>query len=202
MKLHHTCEIHAPLERVWELTDNLPEVATCFPGGSATKVDDSHYETAVKLRLGPLDLMFRGKLNVVERNAEESRIVITAKASEMRGQGSATSTTRMHLKGSADVTKVDLDTDLTINGRIAQMGRGVIHDVSQDLLGQFVSNLERKIVRTDAAQAESPAATANQSARQMNPDTSLNVFALIARLAWQRVTAAWLAVFGRRKGSA
>ena len=55
---------------MWELTDNLPQVATCFPGGSATKVDDSHYETAVKLRLGPLDLMFRGKLNVVERNAE------------------------------------------------------------------------------------------------------------------------------------
>jgi uncharacterized protein len=193
MKLHHTCEIHVPLQRLWELTDNLGEVASCFPGGSATKIDDSHYDTAVKLRLGPLDLMFRGKLDVIERNAQESRIVIAAKASETRGQGTATSTTRMHLNGSADVTKVDLDTDLMINGRIAQLGRGIIQEVSQDLLGQFISNLEHKLVPHDIKEDK-------DSTPKAGP--SLNIFALIARLAWQRVTTAWLAIIGQRKGPA
>jgi hypothetical protein len=43
-------------------------------------------------------------------------------------------------------TKVIVETDLTISGKVAQFGRGVLADVSAKLLDQFVSNLESTVL--------------------------------------------------------
>ena len=46
--------------------------------------------------------------------------------------------------GAAGPTDVEVLTDLAITGKPAQFGRGVMQDVSDKLLGQFVACLEQR----------------------------------------------------------
>jgi carbon monoxide dehydrogenase subunit G len=198
MKLQHHCEINAPLAMVWELTSRIDELAPCLPGGSAVKVDDRNFDTTMKLRLGPLDLLFRGKLTVQERDAARSVMVISAKANESRGQGSANATTTILLTSVGNLTRAAIDTDLVISGRVAQMGRGIVSEVSDDLLRKFVANLEKYIEAKGGGPRTAVSSEPQQQQGARAPENartdSLNVFALMARIAWRRI----LRLLGRR----
>ena len=57
-----------------------------------------------------------------------------------------------------DATLVSVVTDLSITGKVAQFGRGVLADVSSKLMGQFVENLERDVLSSRAGGEDSGAA--------------------------------------------
>ena len=61
----------------------------------------------------------------------------------------------------SNLTRVDVSTDLTITGKAAQFGRGVMQDVAGRLVGQFATNLEGVIAsKTGSAGAPSDQASA------------------------------------------
>jgi hypothetical protein len=70
---------------------------------------------------------------------------IEAKGKDKRGNGTAGAHVTLTMAADGDATTVDVQTDLSITGKPAQFGRGVIQDVSDKLLGQFVACLEQDL---------------------------------------------------------
>jgi uncharacterized protein len=155
MQMQHSFELTAPVAQAWELLNRLDEIAPCLPGASATKAGDDHFTGSMRVRMGPLDMTFKGAVDIIERDVDAGRLVLRSKGSEARGQGTASATTIATLSEHGDTTKVVLDTDLMISGRVAQMGRGMLVEISNDLLDKFATSLKNKIDISVAATAPS-----------------------------------------------
>lgn len=145
MELNHTFTVAASPERTWALLTDLGEVGGCFPGAKVTSFDEENFEGEVKVRLGPIAVTYQGKGRFLERDDEAHHARIEGVGRGLRGLGNATAVATIGLTGEGEGTKVDVNTDLSITGKPAQFGRGVMQSVSDKLLGQFVACLESKL---------------------------------------------------------
>jgi carbon monoxide dehydrogenase subunit G len=127
-------------------------VAECFPGAQVTEADESSFSGSVKVKLGPIALQYNGSGTFVEKDAEAHRFVVDAKGKDKRGNGTAGAKVTVVMTDAAGgSTDVSVDTDLAITGKPAQFGRGVMQDVSDKLLGQFVACLEQRLAAPEPA---------------------------------------------------
>ena len=139
MDLTHRFSVPAGVAEAWDAFNDLERLAPCFPGATITSVDGDEFSGSVKIKLGPISLMYNGSGRYVERNDADRRVVIEARGKDKRGNGTATATVTASFAESGGQTDVEVLTDLVITGKPAQFGRGVISDVSDKLLDQFVS---------------------------------------------------------------
>ena len=160
MELSHTFKVPASIDATWEAFTDLEMVAGCFPGAALTGVEGDDFTGTCKVKLGPISLQYAGSGTFLERDAEGYRFVIEAKGKDKRGNGTAGATVTAVLTSEGpDATNADVVTDLTITGKPAQFGRGVIQDVSDKILTQFVECLESKLGPARAApETEAPPA--------------------------------------------
>ena len=103
------------------------------------------YSGEVRVKLGPVVSEYAGTAQFAEKDDAGYRAVIDAKGRDSRGAGNACAVITMQLRGDGLRTVVSVDTDLKISGKIAQLGGGMIAEVSQKLLGQFADCLEAKL---------------------------------------------------------
>lgn len=162
MELTHEFTVPASVEDTWRAFNDLEMVAGCFPGATLTSVDGDEFRGSCKVKLGPIALVYSGAGTFLERDGGAHRFVIEAKGKDKRGNGTAGATvTAVLTAAGAAVTTASVTTDLSITGKPAQFGRGVIQDVSDKLLGQFVACLESKVgggeQQTTAAEQTAPA---------------------------------------------
>jgi len=157
MKLEHQFTVKASPEATWALLTNLERIAPCMPGAELIGRDGDAYKGRVKVKLGPVLAQYEGKASFVEKDETAKRGVLRAEGRETKGQGSAKASVTASLATVPEGTRVSVETDLAIVGRLAQMGRGLIAEVSGKLLGEFVANLEREIAAS-AEPAQAPAA--------------------------------------------
>lgn len=142
MELTHTFTIPAAPDAAWELLTDLDRVGSCFPGATVTEADAEEFSGTVKVKLGPIALTYAGTGKFVERDDAGHRAVIEARGKDKRGNGTASATVTMSLTGDGDGSRAEVLTDLSVTGKPAQFGRGVMQDVSDKLLGQFVACIE------------------------------------------------------------
>jgi uncharacterized protein len=154
VKLEQSFEVRAPVERVWETLIDIERVAPCLPGAEITEAsDDGTYRGSFSVRLGPTTAAYRGELDMEELDEQARRVVMRASGQDKRGQGSAKATivSTMHEEG--ELTRVDVETDFTITGRLARFGRGgMIQDISNRLLKDFADCLQQRIEAPPAAE--------------------------------------------------
>ncbi|OHV39293.1 SRPBCC family protein [Pseudofrankia sp. EUN1h] len=151
MELVNEFRVALPVEAAWELLTDPERIAPCMPGAQLLSVDGEDFHGAVKVKVGPIVAQYKGKATFREKDAETHRAVIKADGKESRGQGNASAVVTMGLTPDGDGTAVHLVTDLTISGKAAQFGRGVLADVSGKLVTQFVRNLEADVVAAGTA---------------------------------------------------
>jgi carbon monoxide dehydrogenase subunit G len=174
MKLEHQFVVPAPVEQAWTAFNDLERVVPCFPGATLTSYDGDDFAGSCKVKLGPVSLQYAGTGTFAERDPADHHAVVEAKGKDRRGNSTASVrvTARMVASGEA-ATAVTVETDLTITGRPAQFGRGLIQDVSDNLLAQFVTCLTTKLETpaADSAAADAPAepSTTDQSAGPSAP---------------------------------
>lgn len=120
----------------------------------------------MKVRVGPVTSEFTGKANFVERDDHDHRAVINGSGRDSRGSGNAAATITTQLREDGDKTRVTVDTDLKIVGKLAQFGSGILQQVSEKLVGQFVTSLEAKLAAGDSAATE---AVVGPGGRGMRP---------------------------------
>jgi carbon monoxide dehydrogenase subunit G len=154
MKLEQSFEVRAPVERVWETLVDIERVAPCLPGAEITEAgDDGTYRGTFSVRLGPTTAAYRGALNMEELDEQARRVVMRASGQDRRGQGSAKATIVSTMQGEGELTRVDVETDFTITGRLARFGRGgMIQDISNRLLREFADCLQHRIEAPPAAE--------------------------------------------------
>ena len=152
MKLEHSFQVAAPLDRVWEALIDVERVAPCLPGAEITEADeDGTYRGTFSVRLGPTTAAYRGELAMEEVDADAHRAVMRATGQDKRGQGSAKATIVSEMRDEGGATTVDVETDFTITGRLARFGRGgMIEDVSNRLLRDFSDCLQKTIETSEA----------------------------------------------------
>jgi uncharacterized protein len=151
MKLEHTFRVDAGLDESWRTLLDLERIAPCMPGAQLQEVAGDEYRGVVKVKVGPITAQYKGAARIVETDQAAHRLVIQAEGRDIRGQGNASARITAVLVGDAAGTDVTVDTDLTVTGKVAQFGRGVMADVSQKLLGQFVDCLGTTILSADPA---------------------------------------------------
>lgn len=154
MKLEQSFEVRAPVERVWETLIDIERVAPCLPGAEITEVgDDGSYRGTFSVRLGPTTAAYRGELHMQEMDELARRVVMNASGQDKRGQGSAKAAIVSSLHEEGDSTRVEVETDLTITGRLARFGRGgMIQDISNRLLKEFAECVQQRIEAPPAAE--------------------------------------------------
>jgi len=161
MELTNEFTVALPLARAWSVLTDVERIAPCLPGAQLTEVEGEEYRGLVKVKVGPITAQYRGSASFTSLDSP-NRAVLRAEGRETRGQGNASATVTATLEPDGDGTRVTVVTDLTVTGKVAQFGRGVLADVSTKLLGQFVDCLE-KTVLSDAAPDE-PSRAADQPA--------------------------------------
>jgi len=145
MELVHSFSVPAHPERTWALLTDLQQVGSCFPGATVTEAGDEEFSGTVKVKLGPIAMMYSGSGQFVSRDDADHRATIEARGKDKRGNGTAGATVMLNLSPDGDGTKVDVKTELSITGKPAQFGRGVMQDVSDKLLNRFVDCVESQL---------------------------------------------------------
>jgi uncharacterized protein len=173
MKIANQFTVSAPIERVWDVLCDLEQVIPLMPGAQLTGHEGDDYLGKVKVKVGPVTSEFSGKVRFIEQDREQHRAVIDGKGKEARGTGNAAATVTAQLREGGGDTSVTVDTDLKIVGKLAQFGSGMLQQVSEKLLGQFVESLEAKLAAEDMGGATDPADTTGGEAligaRPANP---------------------------------
>ncbi|RDH74730.1 membrane oxidoreductase [Mycolicibacterium moriokaense] len=164
MKIANEFTVSAPIEDAWNVLTDLEQVIPLMPGAQMTGRDGDDVLGKVKVKVGPVTSEFSGKVHFVEQDATTHRAVIDGKGKEARGTGNAAATVTAQLHEAGDHTRVTVDTDLKIVGKLAQFGSSMLQQVSEKLLGQFVESLEAKLAADSA-----PAPVANPNGQAPTP---------------------------------
>src|SRR5689334_7894903 len=160
MELTHSFTVPTSVADAWNLFMDLEQVGGCFPGATVTDVNDDGFSGTAKVKLGPIALLYTGSGSFVQRDDAAHSAVIEAKGKDKRGNGTAGATVTIQLTDAEGGTKADVVTDLAVTGKPAQFGRGVMQDVSDKLLQQFVACIEKQLTGPEAAPEGGAEATA------------------------------------------
>jgi len=178
MKLEQSFDVEAPIAEVWEALTDVQRVAPCLPGAEITESDEEGvYHGNFTVKIGPTTASYRGTLRMVSKDDDAHVATMQADGQDKRGQGGAKATIVSRLTEQGNATKVDVDTDFAITGRLARFGRGgMIQDVSNKLLGQFAQCLQTQLAGGNGvAGSARPAETAEEEhAEDEAPATSTN----------------------------
>jgi len=147
MELTNEFEVAVPIQVAWAVLTDAERIAPCLPGAELREVEGDEYRGVVKVKVGPITASYQGTARFTELDESGHRAVLRAEGRETRGQGNATAEITASMEPSEAGTKVSVLTDLSITGKVAQFGRGVLADVSTKLLDQFVTNLESSVLR-------------------------------------------------------
>src|SRR3954451_7028050 len=142
MEFHNEFDVEAPIDEVYSAMLDLERVAPAMPGAEVLeKTDDDHYKVAIKVKVGPISMQYRGDVEVVDKDPEAHSAKLKVQAREARGQGTASADVDMRLDEKGEVTHGQMTATVQLAGRAAAMGKGVIQDVSAKLVDQFANNL-------------------------------------------------------------
>ncbi len=148
MKLEQSFEVAAPLERVWQALIDVEQVAPCLPGAAVTgRNDDGSYNGTFTVKIGPTTASYSGKLEMADVDESSHNATMNAQGTDKRGQGGATAKIVSRLEEVDDShTRISVDTDYRITGRLARFGRGgMIEDISERLLREFAGRLQASL---------------------------------------------------------
>jgi uncharacterized protein len=170
MKIANEFTISVPIDEAWDVLSDLEQIVPLMPGAQLTGRDGDDYLGKVKVKVGPVITEFSGKANFVERDQEHYRAVINGRGREARGTGNAAATVTTQLHQDGDRTRVTVDTDLKIVGKLAQFGSGMLQQVSEKLLGEFVQSLEAMLAASaEPAKDDAPDRVAATAAAEPAP---------------------------------
>jgi carbon monoxide dehydrogenase subunit G len=152
--------VKAPAAAVWEFLTDPGRVASCLPGAAITgKEDDQAWGGTMTVKVGPVVASYRGKLRFERLDAAAREAEIAASGQETRGKGGADMRMKSRVvERSPGETEVTVSSDVNVVGVLAQFGRGMIQDVSDQLFQKFTEAMRRELEAPAASAAAAPAA--------------------------------------------
>lgn len=164
MELQNSFVVPADIDTAWKTLQDVEFLAPCVPGATLTKSDGENFEGNVKVKLGPVAMTYGGTARFVSRDEATHTAVIEGSGKETKGTGTAKGLVTAVLVAEApDRTRCDVVSELTITGKAAQFGRGVMQDVAGRIIDQFSANLAAQMTAAAAPAAEPEPAAASAS---------------------------------------
>jgi carbon monoxide dehydrogenase subunit G len=147
MELDHSFTVPVPPDQAWDVLLDVQRIAPCMPGATVDTVDGDDVAGRLKVKVGPVSLTYKGTATFKERDSSDRSLLVEASGKELRGAGNASATVRAALQpdNEPDATLVTLHTTLSVTGRPAQFGRGVIAEVGSRLIDKFADNLAQQL---------------------------------------------------------
>jgi len=168
MRFENSFDVDAPIDTVWDAVLDVERVAPTVPGAQVLEsVGDDAYKVAIRVKVGPMSMTYRGEVEITERDEAAHRAVMKARAKESRGQGTADADVTMVLAGRNGGTSATVTTDVQLSGKVATMGQGVLQDVSRRLVETFAGNLATML--EGGAPAEPAAEAPEEPVRPQEP---------------------------------
>lgn len=195
MKLRNEVLVPAPLEQTWPLLLDVPRMVRALPGATVEPDGaEGVYRGALKVRLGPVAMEYEGTARLQDVDEDEHVATFRIEGRERRGHGGATATITNRLVPVEGGTRLVVETDLSVTGRAAQFGRGLMEDVAGHLLQQFARGLEAAVLgREEVAPAGAAAAELDLGAaawqpllRRYGPFVAVGVGGFLLGLAFRR----------------
>jgi uncharacterized protein len=154
VRLENSFEVPTRPEQAWALLMDVPRIIPCMPGATLDEtVDDDNWKATMAVKLGPISLSFKTDVRREEADAAGRRAKLSVRAREARGRGNASATIESTLLPSDGGTTVAIVTDLQLSGPVAQYGRGLVQDVSSQLVTQFADCLQKQLGSAEEAHA-------------------------------------------------
>jgi carbon monoxide dehydrogenase subunit G len=141
MELEHSFTIPVPPEQAWQVLLDVERIAPCMPGATVDSVDGDTISGRIKVKVGPVALTYSGKARFVERDDQGLSVTLEASGKETRGSGTASAKVRSSLRDEGGQTRVVVNTTMSVTGRPAQFGRGVMAEVGGKIIERFAGNL-------------------------------------------------------------
>jgi carbon monoxide dehydrogenase subunit G len=149
--------VPVPVDKAWRTLLDVERIAPCLPGATLEESEGTTHRGRVKVKVGPIQLAYRGEATIAEQDEATRRLVLVASGKETRGSGSASARVVAHLVDRGGSTDVQVATELDLTGKPAQFGRSIIADVSGRLIDQFAANLAVLMVEPAPLVAPAPA---------------------------------------------
>jgi len=145
MELEHSFTIPVPPDQAWQVLLDVEQIAPCMPGATVDSVDGDVVKGRIKVKVGPVVMTYAGTARFVERDEQTRTVTLEASGKETRGAGTASATVRSSLKDEGGQTKVVVHTTMSVTGRPAQFGRGVMAEVGGRIIEKFAANLAAQL---------------------------------------------------------
>ena len=147
-KIEERFEVQAPVERVWKYLIDPARVVECLPGAELVEMTDAHnFVGAIKVKVGPLAMSYKGKAKFTEVNEETHQVRMVGDAREVGGSGSTkvTMLSTVAPLASGGASEVVVNAEVELVGKIVQFGRGMIEEVSRQMFRQFSTCVRAKL---------------------------------------------------------
>jgi len=193
--IENSFQVDAPPDRVYAFLLDVNRVVGCVPGAELSEVvDPTTFKGKVKIKVGPVTVAYAGTARIVDRDEANRTATLSGEGRETTGPGNARATAKMKVTEEGGASRVDVSTDFTVAGRVAQFGRGLMEDVSKSLVAQMAACIKAKLETPEIPAAEQPAAPPAEApsstpappapALQSKPVNALALFwsVLVARL--------------------
>jgi len=156
MELNDEFEVSLPVAEAWEVLTDVDKIVPCVPGAELREVEGDELRGVMKLRVGPTTVSYRGDAHVESLDADAHKIVLKAEGREIRGQGNVAAVITATLAPSAKGTRVQIATDLSLTGKLAQFDRDELAEVSGKLVAELARNLESALPAEPEAATREP----------------------------------------------
>jgi carbon monoxide dehydrogenase subunit G len=163
MKLEGDYLFEATVPEVWSALFDPVILAAVMPGCEKLELVDGQYVGEIKVKVGPIQGKFTGKVDLKDKDEPRSYTMIV----DGRGApGFVKATAAVKLAAEGSGTRVHYDTDAQIGGKIASVGQRLIEASARAIVAQSLEGLHTNIKLRAAAHREAAAtqAPANQTA--------------------------------------
>lgn len=161
--------VEAPVDRVWAYLTDPYRVAGCLPGAAITHRDGMTYTGSMKVKLGPVSSTYEGTVHFDRMDVDARTAALSAEGRDTRGKGAADMTMTSKLSPAGNGTEVHVVSDVNVTGVLAQLGRGMVEDVSDQLFEQFSSCMKATLESESEVEDETSAAAASESTADSRP---------------------------------
>ena len=182
-KIEERFEVQAPVERVWRYLIDPARVVECLPGAELVEMTDAqNFVGAIKVKVGPLAMSYKGKAKFTEVNEETHQVRMVGDAREVGGSGSTkvTMLSTVAPLASGGGSEVVVNAEVELVGKIVQFGRGMIEEVSRQMFRQFSTCVRAKLEVVEDQPAEKPVETETKAVAAA-PLAFRALWAIIAR---------------------
>ena len=198
LQIEKTFVVNAAPTAVWGFLTDPRRVARCLPGAAITEqVDERTYAGTITVKVGPVSASYKGKLHFERLDAAAGSAEIVASGQEVRGKGGADMRLTSHLaERSPGETEVTATSQVNVTGILAQLGRGMIQDVGDQMFRQFTEAMRAELEAKPASTSEGAAPKAPP---QVPPIEAISLGASVAGRAAGRLVRRpgfWAVVIG------